>query len=60
MTNTPKKTPPRRDVRVVVSLPPELAHQFKALADRDLTSMSALIRQLILKHMRQVEGRVDD
>lgn len=60
MPSTPKKTAPRSDVRVVVSLPPELAQRFKALAERDLTSMSALIRQLILKHMRQVEGRDDD
>lgn len=55
MTNTPKKTPARSDVRVVVSLPPELAQRFKALAEHDLTSMSAIIRQLILKHMQQIE-----
>lgn len=55
MTHTPKQTRPRHDVRVVVSLPPDLAQRFKALAARDLTTMSALTRQLILAHMRQVD-----
>lgn len=48
-----RKTPPRKDVRVALSLSPELAEELKQIADEEATPLSVLVRRWIVERLRQ-------
>lgn len=45
--------PRRSDVRVSLSLSPELAQEVKSIADEEATPVSVLIRRWIVERLRQ-------
>ncbi len=48
-----RKTPPRKDVRVALSLSPELAEELKQIADEEATPLAVLVRRWIVERLRQ-------
>jgi len=48
-----RKTPTRKDVRVALSLSPELAEELKQIADEEATPLAVLVRRWIVERLRQ-------
>ena len=51
--NEQQRTPPRKDVRVALSLRPELYKEFEMAAAETETPVSVLIRQWAVEKLRQ-------
>ncbi len=48
-----RKTPPRKDVRVALSLSPDIADELRRIADDEATPVSVLVRRWIVERLRQ-------